>query len=157
MWRLLQIVLNMCVCDELGCLNNKVDPFTFKFYLNLHESGTVIIIFPEPVLYVYIAPAGGAPMLGHLQAQFGLEYGSPTIANNAYQIPWDLIPHICGKFLVFKKQFPIPDTNRGLCLLSGRTSYRRLRFTLFQSLWNLTGTSAAALPRWLANFGSIRS
>ena len=50
--------------------------------------------------------------------------------------------------------------------LSGRTSYRknswsleaaRFRFRLFQSLWNLTGTSAAAQPRCLSNFRMMRS
>ena len=47
-------------------------------------------------------------------------------------------------------------------ILSGRTSYRkiswsfeaaRFRFKLFQSLWNLTGTSAAALQRCLQSHG----
>ena len=45
--------------------------------------------------------------------------------------------------------------------LSGKTSYRkiwwsleaaRFGFRLFESLWNLTGTSAATLPRCLSNF-----
>ena len=54
----------------------------------------------------------------------------------------------------------------GLYSLSGKTSYRkiswsleaaRFEFRLFQSLWNLTGTSAAALPRCLSDFGGIRS
>ena len=53
----------------------------------------------------------------------------------------------------------------GLYSLSGRTSYRkisrsleaaRFRFKLFQSLWNLTGTSAAALPRCLSRLKVIR-
>ena len=53
----------------------------------------------------------------------------------------------------------------GLYSLSGKTSYRkiswsleaaRFRFRLFQSLWNLTGTSAAALPRCLSNFRALR-
>ena len=50
--------------------------------------------------------------------------------------------------------------------LCGRTSYHktswslesaRFKFTLFQSLWNLTGTSTAGLPRCLSNFRAIRS
>ena len=50
---------------------------------------------------------------------------------------------------------------RGLDSLSGKTSYRKTSwsleatgfgFRLFQSLWNLTSTSAAALPRCLSNF-----
>ena len=49
--------------------------------------------------------------------------------------------------------------------LSGRTSYRKISwslevsrfgFKLFQLLWNLTGTSAAALPRCLSIFRTIR-
>ena len=49
--------------------------------------------------------------------------------------------------------------------LSGKTSYRKISwsleaarfgFKLFQSLWNLAGTSAALLPRCLSNFRAIR-
>ena len=54
---------------------------------------------------------------------------------------------------------------QGLYSLSGKTSYgksswsleaARFGFRLFQSLWNLTGTSAAALPRCLSNFRMLR-
>ena len=60
----------------------------------------------------------------------------------------------CGKF-----------SSQGLYSLSGRTSYRKISwsieatrfgFRLFQSLRNLTGTSAAVLPRCLSNFRAIR-
>ena len=53
----------------------------------------------------------------------------------------------------------------GLYSLSGKTSYRKISwileaarfgFKLFQSLWNLAGTSAALLPRCLTNFRAIR-
>ena len=53
----------------------------------------------------------------------------------------------------------------GLYSLSGKTSYckiswsleaARFGFKLFQSLWNLAGTSAALLPRCLSNFRAIR-
>ena len=33
----------------------------------------------------------------------------------------------------------------------------RFRFRLFQWLWNLTGTSAVVLPKWLSNFRAIQS
>ena len=55
---------------------------------------------------------------------------------------------------------------QGLYLLSRRTSYSkilwsleavRFRFKLFQSLWNLTGTSVAPLPRCLSSFNAIWS
>ena len=51
-------------------------------------------------------------------------------------------------------------------IISGRTSYREISWTLeaarfgfiiFQSLWNLTGIPAAALPRCLSNFRAIQS
>ena len=54
---------------------------------------------------------------------------------------------------------------QGLYSLSGKTSYPKISwnpeaarwgFKLFQSLWNLAGTSAAALPRCLSNFRAIR-
>ena len=57
------------------------------------------------------------------------------------------------------------STNQGLYLLSGKTSYpkiswsleaARFGFKLFQSLWNLAGTSAALLPRCLSNFRAIQ-
>ena len=53
----------------------------------------------------------------------------------------------------------------GLYSLSGKTSYRKISwsleaagfgFKLFQSLWNLAGTSAALLPRCLSNFRAMR-
>ena len=53
----------------------------------------------------------------------------------------------------------------GLYSLSGKTSYRKISwsfeaarfgFKLFQSLWNLAGTSAALLPMCLSNFRAIR-
>ena len=53
----------------------------------------------------------------------------------------------------------------GLYSLSGMTSYRkiswsleaaRFEFKIFQSLWNLAGTSAALLLRCLSNFRAIR-
>ena len=53
----------------------------------------------------------------------------------------------------------------GLYSLSGKTSYRKISwsleaarfgFELFQSLGNLAGTSAALLPRCLSNFRAIR-
>ena len=56
------------------------------------------------------------------------------------------------------------DRDQGLYSLSGRTSYRKISwsleaarfiFRIFQSLWKLTGTSAAALPRCLSNFKAI--
>ena len=56
-------------------------------------------------------------------------------------------------------------TYQGLYSLSGKTSYRKISwsleaawfgFKLFQSLWNLAGTSAALLPRCLSNFRAIR-
>ena len=55
--------------------------------------------------------------------------------------------------------------HQGLYSLSGKTSYpkiswsleaARFGFKLFQSLWNLAGTSAALLPRCLSNFRAIR-
>ena len=53
----------------------------------------------------------------------------------------------------------------GLYSLSRETSYHKISwslevarfgFKLFQSLWNLAGTSAALLPRCLSNFRAIR-
>ena len=58
----------------------------------------------------------------------------------------------------------ICEWSLGLYSLSGKTSYRkiswsleaaRFEFKLFQSLWNLAGTSAALLPRCLSNFRAI--
>ena len=56
--------------------------------------------------------------------------------------------------------------HQGLYSLSGKTSYRKISwsleaarfgFKLFQSLWNLAGTSAALLPRCLSNFRAIQT
>ena len=61
---------------------------------------------------------------------------------------------------------PCQNGDQGLYSLSGWTSYRKISwsldaakfgFSLFQSLWNLEGNSAVALPRCLPNFRAIRS
>ena len=53
---------------------------------------------------------------------------------------------------------------QGLYSLSGKTSYHKISWSLeaarfgsklFQSLWNLAGTSAALLPRCLSNFRAM--
>ena len=55
---------------------------------------------------------------------------------------------------------------QGLYSLSRKTSYRKISWSLevsrfglrlYQLLWNLTGTSAATLPRCLSNFSVKRS
>ena len=62
-------------------------------------------------------------------------------------------------------QFLYVNIILGLYLLSGRTSYRKIswsfeaagfRFRFIQSLWNLTGTSAAALSKRLSNVQVVR-
>ena len=76
-----------------------------------------------------------------------------------------MIDKYITKFLKFKL---LPrqsgPRNQGLYSLSGWTSYRKISwsleatrfgFRLFQSLWNLTGTSAAVLPRCPSNFRAI--
>ena len=66
---------------------------------------------------------------------------------------------------VWRHEIEILSTLLGLYSLSGKTSYRkiswsleaaRLGFKLFQSLCNLAGTSAALLPRCLSYFRAIR-
>ena len=68
---------------------------------------------------------------------------------------------ICLYDLYSRYKIPI----QGLYSLSGKTSYRKISwsleaarfgFKLFQSLWNLAGTSAALLPMCLSNFRAIR-
>ena len=69
--------------------------------------------------------------------------------------------HIWTHFPIFWRE---RDWHQGLYSLSGKTSYRKISwsleaarfgFKLFQSLWNLASTSAAALPRCLSNFRAI--
>ena len=56
------------------------------------------------------------------------------------------------------------EPGQGLYSLSGKTSYRQISWSLeaarlsvivIVSLWNLTGISAALLPRCLSNFRAI--
>ena len=65
----------------------------------------------------------------------------------------------------FLRETSVSFLHLGLYLLSGKTSYRKISWSLeaarfgsklFQSLWNLAGTSAALLPRCLSNFRAIR-
>ena len=71
---------------------------------------------------------------------------------------WGLVIHFCLQGLNYQSVL-------GLYSLSGKTSYRKISwsleaarfgFKLFQSLWNLAGTSAALLPRCLSNVRAIR-
>ena len=73
--------------------------------------------------------------------------------------------HHCLKCVSWTPCIPVAPV-QGLYSLSGRTSYRkilwsleaaRFKFRLFQSLCNLTGTSAAVLLRSSSNFRSIQS
>ena len=76
--------------------------------------------------------------------------------------------HVTAQYLNITSHpgiYPFHNCHQGLYSLSGKTSYckiswslevARFGFRLFQSLWNLTGPSAAALPRCLSNFGAVR-
>ena len=79
---------------------------------------------------------------------------------------------LCFILLWLIREFPVDSYDifiqifRGLSLLSGRASYRKISwsleavrfgFKLFQSLWNWTGTSAAILLRCLSNFRTFHS
>ena len=75
---------------------------------------------------------------------------------------WDLRK---TKLLMICSDFTRMAWYQGLYSLSGKTSYRKISrsleaagfgFKLFQSLWNLAGTSAELLPRCLSNFRAIR-
>ena len=75
---------------------------------------------------------------------------------------------VCHCYLVFYGGYLLKHifiSTLGLYSLSGKTSYHKISwsleaarfgFKLFQSLWNLAGTSAALLPRCLSNFRAIR-
>ena len=65
----------------------------------------------------------------------------------------------------FTNNIYIPIIHMGLYSLRDKTFHRKISwsleatgfgFRLFQSLWNLTGSSAAALPRCLSNPNAIR-
>ena len=80
-----------------------------------------------------------------------------SVMGGRYQQPWLL--NLTAKCVASAAK-PL-----GLYSLSGKTSYRKISwsleaarfgFKLFQSLWHLAGTSAALLPRCLSNFRAIR-
>ena len=65
---------------------------------------------------------------------------------------------------IYQRGFTGIEVIHGLYSLSGKTSYRQISWSLeaarldvamVVSLWNLTGTSAASLPRYLPNFTAI--
>ena len=79
---------------------------------------------------------------------------------------WCFHPHSSRLLNCCWNNHIVAKSLQGLYSLSRRTSYRRISwsleatrfgFILFQSLWNLTSTSAAALSRCLSNFRAIRS
>ena len=78
---------------------------------------------------------------------------------------WYFQTHSGDRQLVYFAPNPTEIHYLGLYSLSGKMSYRKISwsleaarfgFKLFQSLWNLAGTSAALLPRCLSNFRAIR-
>ena len=95
-----------------------------------------------------------------------------TIFNQAHagihRVSWRKLPtRRAGKGLsafMLTIKWSIYPFIQGLYSLSGKTSYRQISWSLgaarldvamVVSLWNLTGTSAAALPRYLPNFRAI--
>ena len=94
---------------------------------------------------------------------FLLCFLSPRLQNPPFLSSRQLCAHIIhGHFIGSGTAIAM---RLGLYSLSGKTSYRKISwsleaarfgFKLFQSLWNLAGTSAALLPRCLSNFRAIR-
>ena len=79
---------------------------------------------------------------------------------------FNTVEHIQSRIVLWwlEKYWRYKITHLGLYSLSGKTSYRqiwwsleaaRLDAAMVVSFWNLTGTSAAALPRYLPNFRAI--
>ena len=99
-----------------------------------------------------------------LYSKYVLIFHLPTIAYLRWIV---LLRLILSVFItdLFYCGYCFPVLIKGLYSLSGKTSYHkiswsleaaRLGFKLFQSLWNLAGTSAALLPMCLSNFRAIR-
>ena len=97
-------------------------------------------------------------------------HGYSSAVKGGWKVYWvNVIAHhwVCWKLSVLSlhrrlcwSEWPV----LGLCSLSERTSYRKISlsleaarfgFRLFQSPWNLTGSSTAALPRCLSNIRAI--
>ena len=100
------------------------------------------------------------------------QFQHSTVLSYGFHIPWLWGHNVFNKWtlctiptmLVNIKHYANIRQTQGLYSLSGKTSYRKISwsleaarfgFKLFQSLWNLAGTSAALLPRCLSNFRSI--
>ena len=81
-------------------------------------------------------------------------------------MPPPLQSRLCKDFCVYVYHIKSDEAiKQGLYTLSGKTVCRKISWSfeaarfgskLFQSLWNLAGTSAALLPRCLSNFRAIR-
>ena len=100
------------------------------------------------------------PSSGHWRLQS--RHQSPRVS--AEERRFTLFVGPLKQFMKHSHQAMSAHISLGLYSLSGKTSYRQISWSLgaarldvamVVSLWNLTGTSAAALPRYLPNFGAI--
>ena len=140
-----------------------------------HYKGNVPIVNSELFIvgkdgfYVNHWHGTGYPDIHH-QSHFSYSFSSPEI-NGDCKVLFALIGGItaqeCSHWqLTGTAGLGTRVSLLGLYSLSGKTSYRKISwsleaarfgFKLFQSLWNLAGTSAALLPRYLPNFRAIRA
>ena len=110
------------------------------------------------------------PMLGYCQLdhweQTSVKFLSKYKTFHSWKSVWKY--HLQMAAMLSRGRWVNPWINliqcQGLYSLSGKTSYRqiswsleaaRLDVTMIVSLWNLTGISAAVLPRCLSNFRSF--
>ena len=134
--------------------------------------------------FLWNSPQKILPMHWNIQFIYAVEILRAFVSKNSYTF-WKCHTDLfCAYDMTFacKAKFPVlladeskslssgEDASYGLYLqglysLSGKTSYGKISwsletaifgFRLFRSLWNLTGTSAAALPRCLTNFRALR-
>ena len=94
-----------------------------------------------------------------------VSWGKWAISEDSLRLWSNFMVHTNAKLLRLQHLLLSCEWLQGLYSLSGRTSYRKISrsleaarfgFKLFQSLWNLAGTSAALLPMCLSNFRAIR-
>ena len=67
-----------------------------------------------------------------------------------------LVAHLCRRNYSYTQDLYWLSGKTSYCKISRSLEAARFGFKLFQSLWNLAGTSAALLPRCLSNFRAIR-
>ena len=134
--------------------------FTWIVLMYLYQRQTFLYILHKYFLFYLQQPLTRWQLYADNLKNPPVTGGFPSLrASNTESVSIYILTPKCNAYVPLDYTNHI--TNQGLSSLSGRTSYRKVSwsleaarfvFRLFQSIWNSTGTSAAAPSSCMSNF-----